>query len=319
MNKLLNNAIISIKLGVNDYLSADPDKVFSCVRNLFSGIALLFKAKLLDLCPVDSEEVLIKKDIIPVMIGGKLVFKGYKSSTIDIGEIEKRFNSLNIKTDWNVIRRIQRERNNIEHYYPLSGIDVLRGIIVDTFNLANEFIKNEMNLEPKDLFEKTWDDMLKIKEIFQNEKNKCDKLIDENFDLDDNQMIVARNIYCTNCGSELLIPKTKTDNIDDAILICTNCKNEIKVMDVFEKTVEEVFDPESYYNARYGIEARIKTCPECNKDTFDEVEDICYYCSYEKDYTECMRCGAELGIDEQDCEGFCFYCYDQFQKLDEDD
>jgi hypothetical protein len=55
------------------------------------------------------------------------------------------------------------------------------------------------------------------------------------------------------------------------------------------------------------------------EDVVDEIENICYYCSYEKDYTECARCGAELSVEEQDCDGFCFYCYDQYQKLFEND
>ena len=319
MNKLLKNAIISIKIGVNDYLSTDPNRVFSCVRNLYSGLILLFKAKLLDLCPADSAEVLIKKNIIPVINGTKLVFKGSGKQTIDTKGIEERFRTLNIKTNWKIIVKIQNERNNIEHYFSEVGVDVLRGLIVDTFNVATDFIKNEIKKEPKDLLKETWEEMLKIKEIFLHEKNKCDEQIEENFILENSQITVIKNIYCNKCGSELLVPKMRTENINDAILKCTNCSSEIKVMEVFEKTIDEVFDPESFVNARYGLEAKIQTCPECGKDTFDAEENICYYCSYEKDYTECQRCGVELSLDEQECEGFCSYCYDQYQKMMEDD
>jgi len=319
MNNMLENAIISIRLGVNDYLSADTDRIFSCVRNLYSGLLLLFKAKLLDLSPSDTNEVLIKNKIVPEIKNDKLIFIGKGEKTIDISEIKERFESLNIKTDWKSIEKIRIERNRIEHYFLRTDITVLCGLIVNTFNIANEFINNEMKLEPKELLKETWDEMLKIKEIFLKEKEKSEKQIDEYFDLEEKQMIIIKNIYCTKCGYELLIPKTKTNNIDDAILICTNCKSEINVMNVFEKTVDEVFDSESFADLRAGIERKIKTCPECNKDTFDEDENICYYCFYEKDYYECKRCGIKLSVDEQDCEGFCFYCYDQFQKLIEDD
>jgi hypothetical protein len=192
-------------------------------------------------------------------------------------------------------------------------------MIVNIFNIANDFIKNELKKEPKELLNETWDKMLEIREVFINEKNDCDKKIDEYFDLEECQKIVIRNIYCNACGYQLLIPKAKTDNIDNAVLLCANCSNEIRVMDVFEKIVDEVFDPDSYERARSGYEQNIKTCPECNKDTFDESENICYYCSYEKDYIECSRCGAELSLDEQHCEDYCFYCYDQYHKLFDND
>jgi hypothetical protein len=42
MNKLLENAIISIQIGIDDYFSNDSRRIISCVRNLYSGILLLF-------------------------------------------------------------------------------------------------------------------------------------------------------------------------------------------------------------------------------------------------------------------------------------
>ena len=117
MNNLFENAIASIQIGIEDYFSSDTKRITSCVRNLFSGILLLFKAKLLDLCPSDSNEVLIKKEIIPRIKNGKIVLEGKGILTINVKEIRERFTSLNIKTNWSIIKKIQNERNYIEHYY----------------------------------------------------------------------------------------------------------------------------------------------------------------------------------------------------------
>jgi hypothetical protein len=319
MNKLLENAIVSIKIGVDDFFSTDKDRIFSCVRNLFSGIILLFKSKLLDLCPLDSNEVLIKKNIVPMMIGGEIVFKGEGKNTVDINEIRQRFAALNIKTNWSIIDKIQRERNNIEHYYADTDSDALRSIIVNTFNITSDFIKLELKQNPRILLKDSWDKLLEIREIFLKEKDDCNKKTEELFNLEERQLIVIKNMYCNKCGSELLVPKDGANEISNAIIKCTKCSNEIKVIDNFEKIVDEVYNYDGYERARNGYDSRIKECPECGKKTFNEDDDICYYCSYEKDYTECVRCGAELSIEEQDCDGLCFYCFDQFQKLNKDD
>ena len=92
MNKLLENSVSSIQIGVEDYFSNDTKRILSCVRNLSAGILLLFKSKLLDMCPLDSKEVLIKKKVIPILKDGQLRFIGKGETTIDVREIQERFN-----------------------------------------------------------------------------------------------------------------------------------------------------------------------------------------------------------------------------------
>jgi hypothetical protein len=270
MNKLFNNAIISIKLGVDDYFSSDPNRILSCVRNLFSGLLLLFKSKLLDLSPPNSNEVLIKKNIIPIIDNNDIIFKGAGNNTIGIDEIRKRFLELNINTNWSIIEKMRKERNNIEHYYLNIDINILRGFIVDVFHVTNDFIKNELRKEPRELLKETWTKMLDIESIFINEKNECDKKIYRDFNVDENQLGIIRNIYCNQCGSELLIPKAQTYNLDEAILICTICSKEINVIRSFENIIDTIYNSE------------IENCPECNKKAFYTVDNICFYCSYEK-------------------------------------
>lgn len=64
MDTLLNNAISSIQIGIEDYESEDERRVLSAVRNLTAGILLLFKEKLSELSPGDSNEVLLKQQIM---------------------------------------------------------------------------------------------------------------------------------------------------------------------------------------------------------------------------------------------------------------
>ncbi len=70
---LLNNAIESIQVGVEDYLMGDSKRYLSAVRNICAGILLLYKEKLCRLSPPQDKEVLIKKDIRPVDDGTELL------------------------------------------------------------------------------------------------------------------------------------------------------------------------------------------------------------------------------------------------------
>jgi len=318
VNKLLENAVSSIQIGVEDYFSNDTKRITSCVRNLFSGILLLFKARLSDLSPLGSNEVLIKKVIIPKFKSGQIVFEGKGKKTIDVKEIQERFDSLGIKTNWSIIEKMQNERNYIEHYYASLNIDIIKSLIAKTCLIVNVFIKNEFKLNPMDLLGDTWVRMISIRDVYLKEKLDCEKKIEAMFPFDKNQIRVINNIYCENCGSELLLPVLSENDINKARMKCTICESIFNVMDLFEETVDHAFNPDSFENAKMGI-SNINECPECGKYTFSENINECYFCSYEKEYTECERCGIELSLEEQECGGFCFCCYDQFQKIMEDD
>lgn len=89
---ILQNAIDSIALGMEDFASTDPRRLISCTRNLFAGILLLFKAKLADLSPPDSDEVLIKQHIVPILDSSSyLQWKGKGEKTVDYDQIKVRF------------------------------------------------------------------------------------------------------------------------------------------------------------------------------------------------------------------------------------
>jgi len=201
---------------------------------------------------------------------------------------------------------------------------VLRGIIVDTFNIVREFIKNELKEDPAELLKKSWKKILNIRDVYYKEKDDCDQEIN-NLSLDENKKYILKNISCNVCGSSLMHPFEEHKRfhrsyiLDDISMRCSSCLNEVEVSKVFEDTVDVLFGSEDYKRIRDGEEPFIKTCPECNRNTFDERENRCYYCDYEKEYDECMRCGVELSVEEQELDGLCSYCNYQLEKLQEDD
>src|SRR5215475_1061965 len=100
MNSLLDNAILSIQLGLEDYASDDKRRVASAARNLYAGVLLLCKEVLRQLSPPGSNDILIrtKKRAIRDSDGSvRLVGDGRK--TIGRPEIEDTFKQLALNVD----------------------------------------------------------------------------------------------------------------------------------------------------------------------------------------------------------------------------
>jgi len=127
---ILNNAIESLALGIEDYNSTDHRRLLSCTRNIFSGILLLFKSKLVELSPPGSDEVLIKQKVVPILDPtGALQWKGSGKKTVDVQQIQDRFSGLGITVDWKRLDRINEYRNNIEHNFGSLSQDAVRELI----------------------------------------------------------------------------------------------------------------------------------------------------------------------------------------------
>ena len=127
---LLQNAIDSVQLGIEDFKNDDPKRILSAFRNLHAGVLLLCKEVLLRLCPKDSKEVHIKAKQQAIKDSdGNIIFVGVGDNTVTEHQIIDRFKSLGIKTDLSKLNALTKIRNDIEHYYSqnLSEIQPRRG------------------------------------------------------------------------------------------------------------------------------------------------------------------------------------------------
>jgi hypothetical protein len=162
--RLLENAIKSIQLGVQDYNARNKDRAISAVRNLYAGTLLLFKEKLFRLSPPNSDAALIKDKIVPFMEpDGRVTFKGIGKKTANLNQIKTRFDSLGIKVDLKRLEKLAAIRNDLEHYYTSESKDTLREALSNTFIIIRDFITNELSEDPLQLLgEKCWNRLLKV-------------------------------------------------------------------------------------------------------------------------------------------------------------
>lgn len=306
---ILKNAIDSIILGLEDYQSADNRRLISCARNIFAGILLLFKYKLSILSPDNSDEVLIKQKIYPtVNKDGNLEWKGKGKKTVDVIQIQDRFESLGINVDWNRVKRINEYRNDIEHYYSELNKKSAESIISDTFIIIRDFISIHLQKDPKELLgEFAWKILLKVSEVYEKEKKECNDKLEK---LDWKSYTAYEAIIsfkCINCGSSLITVKDENKHISEAEFYCKNCNKIYEYEDIVEDSLKEYFSYNLYLSIKEGEVLELTTCPFCLRESYLYSEKKCAICG-ESAVHICARCGSEIPPEEINEGQFCDYC-----------
>ena len=307
---ILQNAIDSISIGLEDFELAQNDKrrLISSTRNIFAGILLLFKYKLSNLSPKNSDEVLIKQKIIPKVDDSKLIWVGKGKKTVDVQGIKNRFESLDIKVNWKKFDKINDYRNNIEHYYSNQSEESVATLISDSFILIQDFIIKYLDKDPKKLLgKKAWEKLVSINEVHKKDKEFCIKKLEKQDWETDYLFEAIINFNCNNCGSDLLTIKSE-DNPNT--FICRSCEEEYTLEEISEDALSQLYNS---YN-KDGGEPELITCPYCLKETYLYYEQQCGFCGEEASHI-CVRCGQDILADEISDDNLCGYCKYQYEKL----
>lgn len=305
---ILQNAIDSIAIGIEDFDSSDKRRVISSTRNIFAGILLLFKYKLCNLSPEDSDEVLIKQTVLPSVDElGAIHWIGRGKKTVDVQSIKERFNSLNIKVNWERLDNINRYRNDIEHYYSTLNHTSIQALISNSFIIIRDFIVNELGEDPRVLLgDDTWSKLINVNEVYEKEKKECDISL-EGLDYFIQEILCALQEYrCEQCGSDLI----QTDSSGDATeaeFNCRTCGNTISYGAIVCEAINEYYSGDAYIAATSGGDTPVVICPSCGNDAYVYQEAICAACGYSASH-ECERCGGNIPPEELSDENLCGYC-----------
>jgi hypothetical protein len=243
---LLTNAIESIQVGVEDYQAGSRPRLLSAVRNIHAGILLLYKEALRRASPDGSNDALMMAKILPSGdASGNVVFVGVGKKTVDTQQIKERFEALGIETDWKRFERINEARNDVEHLYPRLDQKGLEGLISDSFLLVRDFIAKELDDDPLALLgEETWQTMLKVAEVYQKEKEECQRLVNEaNWPTPILREGVL-DLSCPACSGDLLKPAE--DSSHEITLQCISCGEEQSPESYVPKALASALSDEAY-------------------------------------------------------------------------
>ncbi len=115
---MLQNAVNSIRLGVEDFKTAAEDeaRALSSIRNLTAGLLLLFKVKLQALSPPGSKEVLLRERVTPIVgPDGETLWVGSGTKTVDVASIISRLKGLGVDdVEWSLLETLRRRNGASE-------------------------------------------------------------------------------------------------------------------------------------------------------------------------------------------------------------
>jgi hypothetical protein len=312
---LLTNAVESIQVGVEDYQVGTRPRLLSAVRNIHAGILLLYKEALRRESPKDSNDVLMMAKIVPSRDAkNAVVFVGEGKKTVDTQQIRERFEALGISTDWKRFDRINKVRNEVEHRHPDVDQKALHGLISDSFIVMSKFITDELDDDPLTLLgEETWQDMLEVAEVYQAEKQKCERLLAAVEWKSDALSEGVGGLTCRACGGDLLKPVE--NSFGEVILQCSSCAEEEIPESYVPKAIKSALSGEAYIAVKDGGDPPYVRCPECGEKAYVVDEWRCAVCQHEAEH-KCGMCGNSILPEELDSSPLCGYCHYLINKDD---
>ncbi len=325
MSRLLENAVISIQLGIEDYQSEDVDRKISSIRNIHAGVLLLGKQCLLKKAPEAEIWQVLAADYEPRPDGkGRVTIKPRETRTIDLRGLRKRFKDFDIKWPKNPhnYKALNKIRNDLEHFYSDVSKERMQEAIAGIFPLVKGFL-DILEKEPADLLEESWQVMIQEADLFEQLKSECNgsfKMFAWG-----NLLDPADKMQCPNCSSSLIC-QVDVENEDPVSIEgkCQACGEQLSAEQTVEIVVKALYGYKDYRAFKDWGENVIHQCPECYNTTyvqdFDTETNHCYFCEYEV-WGSCNVCGVELTVSNQsiDNSSSCDYCNYQWEKLMNED
>jgi len=316
MVSILKNAVDSIVVGLEDYSSPDERRIVSCARNVFAGILLLFKHKLVLLSDSDSDEALIKQRVLPVAVtDSDIKWRGKGKKTVDVQGIRERFQSLGIDVDWKRIEKINALRNDIEHYYSNQTHESIRSLISDSFLIISDFIRSHLDGDPKELLgDEACTTLIDVYEVYEREKAECNSELESLTFFNEKILYATEEYKCDQCGSGLIHPLKKGCEAIETEFVCKSCGNQVSYDELVKEAVSEYYYADSYIAMTDGGDSPTTDCPECDGIYLYE-ERVCSSCGCSPAHS-CQACGSSILPEELECSPLCGYCSYKMSKDD---
>ena len=323
---LWKNTHDSLLLGVEDFAlgEKDPKRYLSSVRNIFAGILLLFKCRILADDPtgtrLSSKGICFFDDATGALLN-KI------QGTLNVKEIKAYFdnNSISIELDHDYFNNIYRYRNDIEHAFDQTKIDVsvVKEYVAQSFLLVRSFSAKDLNIPFGMLFLGKYAELVTtIADAFVGEKTECETTFARLPWTDDKQKDVYLNYCCEKCGSNLIDAESNGDLLEFSSFRCKNCGHTWSFNELC-KCVSADLGRENYIALKDGDVPPIAYCPSCSHETYYTTENICLYCGEQGPF-RCSACDNEIPSEElsvyEDTKmcSWCVHSYEQFMEEDDE-
>jgi hypothetical protein len=314
---LLDNAVQSIQLGVEDFQSNDVRRPISAIRNFFAGVLLLAKQVLLNSVPnADPEDILFQRyEPVPDGNGG-VTHSPKGKATLDFPTIIDRFKAFSIPFNEKAMRNLSPIRNDIEHYFTDLTPDAVRDAIASAFPCVVELF-SLMGMEPSEALGPTWQIMLDVRAVYEQELRTCEHSF-ASMDWQSNWLSEADRA-CPHCGSVLVYQGDPNNTeLQSAEIGCRACGKSTTAEKFVEHIISESLGAEAYIAVKDGGEAPYDTCPECGVEAYVMLEDEegCLWCR--EVLGNCRFCDTKLVPSDTSCDDstLCSYCAYKLDRIE---
>ncbi|MBX3501783.1 MAG: hypothetical protein KF889_20260 [Alphaproteobacteria bacterium] len=309
MNTLFTNAILAIRIGVEDYQSNDPGRALSAVRNFYAGILLLAKEVLVRQAPNAQATDVLSAAYKPQPDGvGGISFVPQSSKTVDFATLADRFKDFGLRIDRTLLNDLNRIRNEIEHLYTATPVAVVREAIARAFPVVSDLFRY-LQESPAAALGEAWTKMLEVREVHERELAACVgtfQYVEWTY-----SCLQDAPRECPECGSNL-VAQTDPENRDRQSVeaVCRSCGEEISAEALVEHTLDKYFEADAYMAAKDGDTLPVQTCSECSVDAYVTTaeETGCVWCG--SVLGKCARCHVDLDPSNVsfNTSSLCAYC-----------
>lgn len=317
MSEIFDNAIKSIVLGIEDFETGTDERMLSAARNYYAGLLLLAKECLVRAAPKASALEIIGVKFKPKPDGdGGVDHEVVGYATVDLAQLQSRFKDFGLPWPEADINKLQRFRNDIEHYHLKEPVSALGEAIASSFPMVVDFF-NILGESPNTELSGVWGTILEQREAFQKVQKKClDSLKNVSWPAEVSEL---DRMACPNCGSSL-VGQSDLDNKDHEHVVgkCYQCDAEIGFRTIMEMIVSASYEDDAYVRVRAGLSSSIADCPFCSANAY--VEDgevsICFVCGGTVS-ADCERCATRIHVHDYDDDHpeLCSYCAHMYEKV----
>ena len=245
---------------------------------------------------------------------GDISWIGKGKKTVDVQNIRERFEALGINVDWKRLDRINKYRNDIEHYYSTLKSDSIQQLISDSFIIIRDFIVDELGEDPKLLLgAKYWKILVEVNEVYAKEKNECDLTLEGLQYYSEEILHALKAFHCNSCGSGLIETEDSGDAAT-AIFKCRSCGNEESYEVFANDAVNDFYASDVYLAYTDGGDIPVVDCPSCGNGAYILQEGVCVSCGGSVSH-ECRRCGSSIPAEELSDNDMCGYCSHMIDKV----
>jgi len=316
---LFDNAISSIRIGVEDLVANDDDRLLSAMRNIHAGILLLAKEALRRISPTD--EILLAQRFEPQKgPNGEVKIVAVGKLTVGPDDIKKRFKEFGLTLDWKRLDAMTEIRNHMEHRYYDGPKSTAREAVADAFVLISHLLDKELKEDQREaLGDECWEALLENNATFEAEQAECRRILAAVDWTTEAARLSLEDIVCVQCSSSLMRQKNPDNTVQSEVeFLCSACGHSAEIGRVLEKAFETAFAADNYIAMTDGGEPPIDTCPECGHETYVREERQCAACDFGvPEDAFCAICGQSLSAEEHyEYNGICSYHANQAMKDD---